>query len=88
MVTLIESAISSFEAGIEGETVEDFKLRRKEVSTEVRASFQNLDKKDCWDHKSLQDFLIEAHKTGDQQVKHHYISWKGGGQKFICSPQV
>ena len=73
MVTLIESAISSFEARIEGETPEDFELRRKEVSTEVRASFQNLAKKDCWDPKALLDFLVEAYKTGDQQVKHHYM---------------
>jgi hypothetical protein len=67
-MSLLESAISSFEARIEGETPDDFELRRKEMSTEYRASFHNMTKKLCFDSQSLQNYLIGVYQTGDQQV--------------------
>ena len=68
LLCFIESMVASFEPRIEGESTSDFDLRRQELTSELRASFQNFARKDAWG-QGVEPHLIESYRAGDTLVR-------------------
>jgi hypothetical protein len=71
LVTFFETAIASFEPRIEGETQEDFVLRRQEMTTELRAALPKFAENGFV--SNLKNHLLDSFGTGSTLVSESFV---------------
>ena len=71
LVTFFESAIASFDPRIEGETPEDFELRRQEMTTELRAALPKFAENGFV--ANLKNYLLDSFRTGTTLVSVSFV---------------
>ena len=67
-MSFFENAIASFEPRIEGETQEDFELRRQEMTTELRAALPKFAENGFVGN--LKKHLLDSFRTGIELVSY------------------